>query len=227
MKYYLFFLLCFCSLSNAASFDCNKAISNIEKAVCLDEDLSNYDFSLGAYYRFLNSYDSNFVRESVKKSQARWVLERNTKCENSLEISGCLRKVYKGRLFELTDKYIEITNEAFFDYACDMSEGGQNKMTGCAKKMYESSLEYYSRELNRVLTSEFEGDFLPSKATIKENTEFWKKYVESHCGIKGSGQGSIFPMREYICLKNKYKLRALELMEYACSSQEPCERIYP
>ncbi|MDA8875649.1 hypothetical protein N9I60_03725 [Planktomarina temperata] len=107
------------SVSSAASFDCNKATTQTEIAICSDPELSALDERLGAAYLVAKRLN---VLEKTKRDQLSW-LELRDKCENVL----CLRKKYLGRLVELKDFDYEYRkplfplepkcNEEAYDYA--------------------------------------------------------------------------------------------------------------
>lgn len=80
--------------SMAASFDCAKATTLVETAICTDSELSNLDDSLALLY-------SQALRQSspasqLKESQRAWLKQRN-KCK----AEGCLTNAYRERITEL------------------------------------------------------------------------------------------------------------------------------
>ena len=83
------------NVAKAASFDCSKATTNTEIAICNDPELSALDERLGAAYLVAKRLNAS---EKTKRDQLSWLKLRD-KCENVL----CLRKKYLGRLVELKD----------------------------------------------------------------------------------------------------------------------------
>ncbi|WP_037035558.1 lysozyme inhibitor LprI family protein [Rahnella sp. WP5] len=85
----LFILLMMsCSASYAASFDCNKATSNVEKMICSDHKLGLLDDYLAKNYRI--SMGPDMPEESklkIKKSQMEWLNKRNA-CTDTQCIEG-------------------------------------------------------------------------------------------------------------------------------------------
>ena len=66
--------------AGAASFDCKKAKTEIEKTVCGDAALSKLDEELGrAYKRALAGASSP---EPLRREQANWLKNRNTVCQS-------------------------------------------------------------------------------------------------------------------------------------------------
>ena len=84
------------ALAGAASFDCAKAQSRMEKAICADQEVSDLDEYLGRYYSAARAT----LRESaacLAADQKQWLSAVRNKCEDT----ACLRKVYLERLAEL------------------------------------------------------------------------------------------------------------------------------
>ena len=83
------------NVAKAASFDCSKATTKTEIAICNDPELSALDERLGAAYLVAKRLNAS---EKTKRDQLSWLKLRD-KCENLL----CVKKKYLGRLVELTD----------------------------------------------------------------------------------------------------------------------------
>lgn len=90
---FLLSLTCGPGLTSAASFDCSKAASPVERLVCEDPQLSQLDEKLAAAYqaKTLTTSDSNSVRE-----QRQWLARRN-RCPDRV----CVRTAYEERLAQL------------------------------------------------------------------------------------------------------------------------------
>ena len=98
----------------AASFDCNKATTETEKAICTDPELSALDEFLGITWekykiRITNNTEIKFGSitknppikiEDAKTAQRDWIEERN-KCSNE----ECLKSEYKNRLVSLSNTH--------------------------------------------------------------------------------------------------------------------------
>ncbi len=80
---------------NAASFDCSKASTLVENAICADAQLSARDDALLDAYKqaLVNAPDAN----RLKADQRAWLKNVRNKCQNV----KCLIKVYDQRLAEL------------------------------------------------------------------------------------------------------------------------------
>lgn len=90
------FLACFFAApAHAASFDCAKAKSADEKAVCADDELSTLDEHLGRYYEtaIVELQDG---AQCLKADQGLWLGKRAACADND-----CLEALYLDRLAEL------------------------------------------------------------------------------------------------------------------------------
>ena len=80
--------------SFAASFDCGKASTPVEKTICSDERLSNLDSDLGRAYKAALQNSANPA--NLKAEQKNWVAQRN-RCTDMT----CLASAYQARLVAL------------------------------------------------------------------------------------------------------------------------------
>jgi uncharacterized protein len=79
----------------AASFDCGKAKTEVEKLICGDDELSKLDESLNeAYLRALNRAD---IKKQAIESQRQWLKYERDVCQNA----ECIKKAYETRIKEL------------------------------------------------------------------------------------------------------------------------------
>ena len=91
-------LLVMCvSAAQAVSFDCQKAKTFIEKAICQNPDLSQLDDELGSLYQLALTDNKNPA--VFKKQQLGWLKQRDT-CQTV----ECVKKSYKQRIATL-NKY--------------------------------------------------------------------------------------------------------------------------
>lgn len=80
---------------NAASFDCNKASTFIEKAICKDAELSTLDSELMGSYKLALEKSGN--PNDLKEGQKSWLKNVRNVCQDST----CLKKVYQERISTL------------------------------------------------------------------------------------------------------------------------------
>ena len=97
VMFYLFALigiLLIPSVIFAASFDCSKATSELEKIICGDDELSKLDESLSKAY--LQALEWRDIKNRTIKSQRQWLKVRNA-CKDA----ECLKNAYETRIKEL------------------------------------------------------------------------------------------------------------------------------
>ena len=82
----------------AASFDCAKAASVIEHAICADAMLARLDRQTAEAYQVAikNAYEPA-AQEKVRQEQRAWIAKRNAAC-NGPAPGACLTKAYTDRL---------------------------------------------------------------------------------------------------------------------------------
>lgn len=80
---------------HATSFDCGKASTSVENAICADAELSDLDEFLSSLYR--RALDSSGTAHDIKSSQRTWIRIRNA-CRDK----ACLKDAYTKRIDELT-----------------------------------------------------------------------------------------------------------------------------
>lgn len=86
------------NISAAASFDCTKASTRVEKMICADISLSRLDDKMAMAYRTtaLPPIGDPSAAAWLKKTQREWLKQRN-----ACETSTCLRDVYATRIDDL------------------------------------------------------------------------------------------------------------------------------
>lgn len=94
----LLILFLFSTPAFAASFDCSKASTPIEKAICSSKRLSALDVELAGTYAAARKLSGDAVRESQRK----WLSETRAECEDYEE---CLEQVYLTRIATLRLQY--------------------------------------------------------------------------------------------------------------------------
>jgi uncharacterized protein YecT (DUF1311 family) len=86
------------------SFDCEKAGSPIEYAICTDEKLASLDRAMGQWYgaRRKNLKGDDYAR--LRDGQRSWIKARNADCADAA--TDCLRQSYLGRLRDMAYPYM-------------------------------------------------------------------------------------------------------------------------
>lgn len=94
-------ILCFAflvtSTANAASFDCTKAATHVEKLICSNSEISELDSEVDADYRKALDKTSNELRTDLIKQQKHWLKFMRNRCSDEL----CLKHAYWSKLAEL------------------------------------------------------------------------------------------------------------------------------
>jgi len=102
----------------AASFDCSKASTPQEKAVCADPKLSKLDDDLAAAYRNVLAQLSPAGAEEVRQDERAWVLWLRQACpDRNSQLRGigvCLTNEYSGRLGMLRNGFRRVAGMTFF-----------------------------------------------------------------------------------------------------------------
>lgn len=80
---------------HAASFDCAKAASNIEKLICGDDELSKLDEALNKAYQLAIKRSAD--KAKATKEQRLWLKDVRNFCKDA----SCLKSAYQGRIGEL------------------------------------------------------------------------------------------------------------------------------
>ena len=92
--------------ANAASFDCRKARTPDEVAVCADPLLSELDEIMADFYRRFRHYTENFDNAMGLQAQlvdeARDFLRRRAACGSDVR---CLEEVYRQRIRQLLRRW--------------------------------------------------------------------------------------------------------------------------
>ncbi len=79
----------------AASFDCSKVTSEVEKLICGNDELSKLDESLNNSY--LQALEWKDVKDKIIKSQRQWLKNVRNVCKDA----ECLKSAYETRIKEL------------------------------------------------------------------------------------------------------------------------------
>jgi uncharacterized protein YecT (DUF1311 family) len=83
----------------AASFDCARAQSDIERAICGDRELARLDRHVAeAYFNKLAWEAEETGRFALRKDQRAWLAQRDGCRVRAESFAGCLTRVYQARL---------------------------------------------------------------------------------------------------------------------------------
>ena len=89
----LVFFMVWTTQSHAASFDCQKAQSQTEKAICQNRVLNDADVKMATSYNIIRHLVPMGTRSVIQRDQIKWLQFRD-QCQESVD---CLMQVYKMR----------------------------------------------------------------------------------------------------------------------------------
>jgi uncharacterized protein YecT (DUF1311 family) len=84
-----------------ASFDCDKANTAVENAICNSSVVASLDVTLNARYRGWLETLNNTESDILTKEQREWLHKRDLICGNDMEIFDCLEILYRARVLEV------------------------------------------------------------------------------------------------------------------------------
>lgn len=83
------------------SYDCSKAESEVENAICHVEELAKLDVKLGTIYKSILPKASDAERISLRAQQRQWLAQRDKECVIYKGWVECLADYYQKRIDEL------------------------------------------------------------------------------------------------------------------------------
>lgn len=104
----------FPALPILASFDCNKATTNIEKIICASDELKRLDLHLAYNFRAKKNgieADGKDWFQNIQNDQREWLKKRN-----ACKTHDCIKNLYIERIAELCGKYPSGNNETCYPY---------------------------------------------------------------------------------------------------------------
>ncbi|MDX7999401.1 DUF1311 domain-containing protein [Xenorhabdus sp. Reich] len=104
MKYLWLMLFLLSPFSFAASFDCAKAKTADEKAICSNQKLNDLDVEMSVKYHFLRGLFAMGVSGEMYDNQTAWLKQRQ-KCKRD---TACLMQSYHQRIKQLDTLYNSI-----------------------------------------------------------------------------------------------------------------------
>ncbi|MFT3896618.1 MAG: hypothetical protein QM719_02825 [Thermomonas sp.] len=140
--------------AHAASFDCAKARTGVEKAVCADPKLSEYDERIAAAYKRELDEWNGAIRTYVREDQRHWLSEIRRIDANDSEIDAvcakgdlpCLRREYQLRTDELESSGYR--NSGVYQ----RSDGGGNLLVQAIRNA-DIRLRLYDRKGSKIIAT--------------------------------------------------------------------------
>jgi len=149
-RLFLFFLcLTFSPIASAASFDCQKAATSVEKMICGDSELSGLDSAMATTYK--KALASSAQKAPLIEQQRAWLKQRNL-----CQAADCLRDSYTKRLSELGSASSVASTSKTTGAETTAIPGISNKWVG---RYYPGSEKLNSHELDdSILVKKGAGD---------------------------------------------------------------------
>lgn len=152
----------------AASFDCSKAKTKIEKTVCADPQLSALDEKLASTYRTMLEKLSPEGQRQLREGQRQWLKALPDDCPLESVLRPCIQAAYNDRLRELASAMVQVgeylfARVALFKTQVWTSAGGEQR-THEQRVSYprieaprNSETAKWNEEKKRVLEEKFYG----------------------------------------------------------------------
>ena len=140
--------------AHAASFDCAKARTGVEKAICADPKLSEYDERIAAAYKRELDEWNGAIRAYVRNDQRHWLAEIRRIDDNDGEIEAncaagdlpCLRREYQLRTDEIESSGYR--NSGVYQ----RSDGGGNLLVQAIRNA-DIRLRLYDRRNSKIVAT--------------------------------------------------------------------------
>ena len=140
--------------ANAASFDCARARTGVEKAICADPKLSEYDERIAAAYKRELDEWNGAIRGYVRNDQRHWLAEIRRIDDNDGEIEAncaagdlpCLRREYQLRTDEIESSGYR--NSGVYQ----RSDGGGNLLVQAIRNA-DIRLRLYDRRNSKIVAT--------------------------------------------------------------------------
>jgi uncharacterized protein len=86
--------------SPAFAFDCGKAATAVEKAICADRHLLEADAAMSRAYAEVRELSTASERKILARAQREWIAERESKCarDKPAEVAACVKEETEQRL---------------------------------------------------------------------------------------------------------------------------------
>lgn len=140
-------------MTYAASFDCDKASTPIEKTLCQDDSLSEYDEIMAYAYQQLQKLDASNAAEH-KSQQKQWIEKRNSECMDGS--ADCLLELYSNRILDLESAVVSLNSrstscDGLYQYQHDASLDGDDTRGRVSDVLITSPLDQEHRTFNLAI----------------------------------------------------------------------------
>jgi uncharacterized protein len=211
------------SISQAASFDCEKASSNMEKAVCQNPKLSKLDERLASEYIQAKEKLSPAAAKNLTKGQASWLrfqaaacfIDYNAVPETPAVAAECLVQAYEHRL-----RVLKTTGNMIGSFKTYPMSEYRLQITRADQSIYTLQREYVQvddasargRQINAFLGSEekFPTDIPRGSESVDDEillqSQDWLRRISSYDSFTGAHPNSGQDCKVYSLSKNRVLL---------------------
>lgn len=215
----------------AASFDCSKASTHIEREICEDEDLSDLDEHLAKYFMTLMSSSTVGDAAQLRHSQRQWLTGVRNQCLDN----ECIKLAYRARLAELRNSGVpdEDYNPEDDCQALGMPSGSalcSGYLMLKKRELIENELQQIYEKVVSALPDNHEladERQLPQKTTFIAFFKSWEQFREDYCAIYGDLSGGAQMWKSVMagdCKVNSAaaQIRLLQVLLKCIQGQESC-----
>lgn len=165
-------LLVVAPIATAASFDCTRAGSAVERLICSDRELSDLDNSLDEV--FVMEIEREEAATRLRSSQKAWLAARNA-CSDA----ACVRHQYEDRLAQLwCNPHGRMSGSAI----------GANRCAGMSLRIVERELGSLEQRYGRKVSEESNNPEYTLR-TLAEEQKTWRTYRAAKCALRGALEG--------------------------------------
>lgn len=185
-----------------ASFDCRKAATSVEKAVCSSNELRALDVRL--YEEYQRARRLSAEASAVRSQQRRWLKESRNSC-NTTE---CLSNVYESRISQLQSsiRYKE----------CEDESSSSLSIGYCTARLTKETITIIN-DLLVLLSDRYDSRQMEHFNKLQNE---WRKNVDCSCYEQvGWGTGPGHSARIVSCEKNEVERRLSEIREIVVGNQ--------
>lgn len=208
----LLFSLCATNMVKAASFDCGKANTEIEAAICNTPALSRLDEEIAAIYSSIDKKSRYF--EIIKKSQKHWInYDREANEQNFQKRVDFLLFAEKLSTCSTLENFLSCTKhiEPIFQECLARGNYTTLVMNRCGHAYIQvlEIVELFESTMRR----EYLGDDSQSTLGFNDAHLKWKEYIRADCGWQydeyreGTIRGQIWSL----CMMRHYERRIADL----------------
>src|SRR5260221_9845653 len=86
-----------CGAAPRPSFDCTKAATSIERTICADPELAQWDSRMGEAFKLRYAQLVDNERRALLEGQRRWIVMRNGQCDVLDSAAQCILQLTKAR----------------------------------------------------------------------------------------------------------------------------------